>query len=157
MPKPFVVTTTSSPRPLNVVGEKITVLASGDQTEGYEVFLQDGPADTGPPPHSHPWDETFYVMKGEVQFSMGEETQLATAGTLVHLPAGTVHWFRCGPEGAHMLSITSRKGASEVFAAIDREIPAGSLDVAKIVDVIRANGVTPGPMIMAVNEAPIAS
>lgn len=153
MAKPFVVTQTSSPRPLNVVGEKITVLASGDETGGYEVFLQDGPAETGPPPHSHPWDETFYVMKGEVQFSFGDEAQLATAGTLVHLPAGTVHWFRCGPEGALMLSLTSRKGASDVFAAIDREIPVGSLDVEKIYDVIRANGVTPGPMPMPLTAA----
>lgn len=146
MPKPFVVKPTSSPRPLNVVGEKVTVLASGDQTGGYEVFLQDGPAGTGPPQHSHPWDETFYVIKGDVQFSIGDEPQRATPGTLVHLPAGTVHWFRCGDEGALMLSVTSRKGASDVFAALDREIPPGPLDVTKIVEVISANGVTPGPM-----------
>jgi quercetin dioxygenase-like cupin family protein len=146
MPKPFFVTATNSPRPLNVVGEKVTVLASGDQTGGYEVFLQDGPADSGPPPHSHPWDETFYVMKGEVQFSLGDEAQLATSGSLVHLPAGTVHWFRCGSEGALMLSVTSRKGASDVFTALDREVPPGPPDVAKIIEVISANGVTPGPM-----------
>ena len=146
MPKPFVVTPTNSPRSLNVVGEKITVLASGDQTGSYEVFLQDGPPDTGPPPHSHPWDETFYIMKGDVQFSLGEDTQIATPGTLVHLPAGTVHWFRCGSEGALMLSVTSRKGASDVFAALDREIPPGPPDVAKIIEVISANGVTPGPL-----------
>ena len=146
MPKPFVVTDANSPRPLNVVGEKITILASGDQTGGYEVFLQDGPPDTGPPPHSHPWDETLYVMKGEVSFSLGKETQLATSGTLVHLPAGTVHWFRCGPQGALMLSVTSCKGASEVFTAIDQEIPPGPLDPEKIYEVIRANGVVPGPL-----------
>ena len=146
MPKPFIVTNANSPRPLNVVGEKITVLASGDQTGGYEVFLQDGPAGTGPPPHSHDWDETFYVMKGDVEFSVGDETQSANAGTLVHLPAGTVHWFRCGHDGALMLSVTSRKGASEVFAAIDREIPPGPLDVPKIIEVISAHGVTPGPI-----------
>jgi quercetin dioxygenase-like cupin family protein len=146
MPKPFVVTPMNSPRPLNVVGEKVTVLASGDQTDGYEVFLQEGPPESGPPPHSHPWDETFYVMKGDVEFSIGGEAQLAATGTLVHLPAGTVHWFRCGREGALMLSVTSRKGASEVFAALDREIPPGPLDVPKIIEVIRANGVTPGLM-----------
>lgn len=146
MPEPFVVTHANSPRPLNVVGEKVTVLASGDQTGGYEVFLQDGPPQSGPPPHSHPWDETFYVMKGDVQFSIGGEPQLATPGTLVHLPAGTVHWFRCGDEGALMLSVTSRKGASQVFAALDREVPPGPPNVSKIIQVISANGVTPGPM-----------
>lgn len=157
MPEPFLVNAANSPRPLNVVGEKITVLASGDQTGGYEVFLQDGPPDSGPPPHSHDWDETFYIIKGEVQFSIGDEPQLATAGNLVHLPAGTVHWFRCGREGALMLSVTSRKGASEVFAAIDREIPPGPLDVEKIIQVISANGVTPGPMPVASAATYIAS
>jgi quercetin dioxygenase-like cupin family protein len=146
MTKPFVVTETNAPRPLNVVGEKVTVLASGDQTGGYEIFLQDGPSGSGPPPHSHPWDETFYVMKGDVQFSVGGEPQQASPGTLVHLPAGTVHWFRCGNDGALMISVTSRKGASDVFAALDREIPPGPPDVPKIIEVIRANGVTPGPM-----------
>lgn len=146
MPKPFVVTDANSPRPLNVVGEKITVLASGDQTGAYEVFLQEGPPGSGPPPHSHPWDETFYVMKGDVQFSIGDEPQFARPGTLVHLPAGTVHWFRCGTEGALMLSVTSGKGASDVFAALDREIPPGPPDVPKIIEVISANGVTPGPI-----------
>lgn len=146
MPKPFVVTKANAPRPLNVVGEKITVLASGDQTGGYEIFLQDGPPDSGPPPHSHPWDETFYVVKGQVQFSLGDKTELAAPGTLVHLPAGTVHWFRCGAQGALMLSVTSRKGASQVFTALDREVPPGPPDLAKILSVISANGVSPGPM-----------
>jgi len=33
----------SAPQALNVVGEQITVLASGDQTGSYEVFHQAGP------------------------------------------------------------------------------------------------------------------
>ena len=32
--------------------------------------------------------------------------------TLVHLPAGTVHWFRFGKGGGQMISITSREAAS---------------------------------------------
>ena len=67
MPVPFIVTPDRAPRPLNVVGEKITVLASGAQTGGYEIFLQVGSEGSGPPPHSHPWDESFYVLaEGEV-------------------------------------------------------------------------------------------
>ena len=47
MPVPFVVTPGRAPQPLNVVGEKITVLASGEQTCGYEIFLQTGPEGSG--------------------------------------------------------------------------------------------------------------
>ncbi len=38
MPTAFVVTPATAPDPLNVVGEKITVLASGAQTGNYEIF-----------------------------------------------------------------------------------------------------------------------
>ena len=55
----------------------------------------------------------------------------------------------CRPEGAQILSVTSRKGASQVFTALDREVPPGPPDVARIISVIRANGVTPGPMAAA--------
>ena len=145
MPEPFVVTQNTAPKPLNVVGEKITVLAPADRTGGYEIFLQDGPPDTGPPPHSHPWDETFYVIRGDVEFMIADKSQIAKSGTLVHLPAGTIHSFRCGREGALMISVTSSKGASQLFAAIDREIPPGPPDVEKIISVISANGVTAWP------------
>jgi hypothetical protein len=50
MPEAFVVTPATRPAPLNVVGEQITVLASGSQTGGYEIFRQAGPEGSGPPP-----------------------------------------------------------------------------------------------------------
>jgi quercetin dioxygenase-like cupin family protein len=86
--KAFFVTPKDYARPLNVVGEHITVLASGKDTEGYEIFLQAGPEGSGPVPHTHPWDESFYVTNGEVDFSIGEDdTVTALHGTLVHVPA----------------------------------------------------------------------
>ncbi len=94
MPTPLVITPSNAPQPLNVVGEKITVLASSEQTDGYEIFLQQGAAGSGPPPHCHDWDESFYVVKGEIEFGIAAERALATAGTLVHVPRGTMHWFR---------------------------------------------------------------
>jgi hypothetical protein len=59
MPEAFVVTPATRPAPLNVVGEQITVLAPGSRTAGYEIFRQEGPEGSGPPPHCHPWDESF--------------------------------------------------------------------------------------------------
>ena len=99
MAEVIVVTPTSAPRPLNIVGEQLTVLASGAQTGSYEVFHQVGPEGSGPPPHNHPWDEAFYVIKGEIAFGVGDRELVAQAGTFVHLPAGTTHWFRFGAGG----------------------------------------------------------
>lgn len=135
MPAPMFVTPDRAPRPLNVVGEQVTVLASGAQTGSYEIFLQTGPEGSGPPPHSHPWDEAFYVIKGRIVFGFDDEEGIASPGTLVHLPAGTTHWFRFGKGGGEMVSMTSREGASRLFTDIDSEIPSDAPDLGKLMDI----------------------
>jgi quercetin dioxygenase-like cupin family protein len=131
----FVVTPKDYAPALNIVGEHVTVLASGEATEGYEVFLQRGPEGSGPPPHSHPWDESFFVIKGQIEFGIGSERKTASPGTLVHLPAGTVHWFRFCKGGGEMVSITSRLGASKMFTDLAREVAPVNPDLGKLAEV----------------------
>lgn len=133
MPEPIIVTTGNAPRPLNIVGEQLTILASGAQTGSYEIFHQVGPEGSGPPPHNHPWDEAFYVIKGDVAFGVDDRELVAHPGTLVHLPAGTTHWFRFGPGGGEMVSMTSREGASHMFTDFDREISPTAPDLGKLI------------------------
>src|ERR1041385_4198799 len=133
--KPFVVAPKDYAPALNIVGEHVTVLASGEATGGYEVFLQRGPEGSGPPPHSHPWDESFFVTRGEIDFGIGAESTTAVAGTLVHLPAGTEHWFRFGRGGAEMISMTSRLGASKMFTDLAREVAPVNPDPQKFAEV----------------------
>ena len=140
--QPFVVTPKNYPRPLNVVGEHITVLASSEATKGYELFFQEGPEGSGPPPHSHPWDESFYVIQGEIEFGIEKENFIGAPGTLAHIPAGTTHWFHFGKGGGQMVSMTSRLGASRMFADIDREISPDRPDLEKLVGIGARHGVT---------------
>ena len=137
--KPFVVAPKDYAPALNLVGEQITVLASGEATESYEIFLQRGPEGSGPPPHSHPWDESFYVTRGEVAFGLGDESATASAGTLVHVPGKTVHWFRFGKDG-EMLSMTSRAGAAKMCADLARETAAANGDPGKLAEVGARHG-----------------
>jgi quercetin dioxygenase-like cupin family protein len=140
--RPFVVKPDSYAKPLNIVGEQITVLGAASRTGSYEMFLQKGPAGSGPPPHSHPWDEAFYVIKGDLEFGIGDETLTAGPGTLVHLPAGSIHWFRFGEGGGEMFSLTSGPGASDLFMDLDREIAPDAPDLAKLVTVASRHQVT---------------
>ncbi len=130
--EPFVVKPESYPKALNVVGEHVTVLASGKRTGGYEVFHQQGPEGSGPPPHHHPWDESFFVTKGDIEFGTGADSFIAKPGTFVHLPAGSSHWFRFGKGGGAMLSMTSKLGASEMFAEFDAKIAPDAPDIQKL-------------------------
>jgi len=138
--RPFVVAPKDYAAALNIVGEHVTVLASGEATEGYEIFLQRGPEGSGPPPHSHPWDESFFVLSGEIEFGIAAESTTASSGTLVHMPAGTVHWFRFGRGGGEMISMTSRLGASKMFTEIAREVEPVNPDVQKLAAVGARHG-----------------
>ena len=125
------------------MGENITVLASNVSTHGYEIFLQQGYEGTGPPPHSHDWDESFYVVKGNVEINYGDKSISANPGTLVHLRAGTIHGFRFGAGGGEMISVTGQTGhAALFFTTIDQEIPEGPLDIPKLIAVTEKCGVT---------------
>lgn len=111
-----------APAPLDIGGFQITVLASSEQTGGYELFRIRGPEGTGPGPHHHPWDESFFVLGGAVRCGVGEEEVLATTGTLIHVPGGTTHWFRFAEGGGEFFSMTSAGNASTMFKAFGRGI-----------------------------------
>lgn len=142
-PQPFVVTPQDYPRALSVLGVQITVLAPNSATQGYEVTLQEGEAGIGPPPHSHPWDESLYVTQGEGEFDCNDRSVRATAGSLVHVPAGTVHAFRFGRSGGAMIEFTAAGGAAtQMFTAVAKEVPPGPPDVPKLIGLLQRHGVT---------------
>ena len=61
------------------------------------------------PLHSQPEDdETFYVLEGDLTFYLeGGPPLAASAGSLVHIPAGTAHAYRVLSENARLLNITT--------------------------------------------------
>ena len=118
---------------------KGAVLASAAQTGSYEIFFQAGPEGSGPPPHNHPWDEAFYVLRGEVAFGIGNGESLSVAGTLVHVPGGTNHWFRYGRGGGEILSMTSGEGASAFFTDVDRNMSPENPDLGKFIAIAESH------------------
>jgi quercetin dioxygenase-like cupin family protein len=121
------------------------VLAANTATKSYGVTLQQGDAGTGPPPHSHDWDECFYTLQGGVEFLCGGKTYACPVGTLVHVPRGTEHGFSFGLDGGQLLELTGQGAlAAEMFTAIDKEIPAGPSDIPMLLKVLGRNGVTVG-------------
>ena len=139
MPAPFTVLPDQQ-QPLNVVGEQLTVLASGAQSGSYEIFRQVGPEGSGPPPHTHPWDETFYVINGEITFHVDGREEVALPGHARAFSGGDRPRVRFGDGGGEMLSMTSREAASHLFTELDREIPPEHLDLAKLIEISVRHG-----------------
>src|SRR5215469_4729346 len=71
-------------------GWLVTFLATGQDTLGqFALQEQVGRKGNVPPPHiHHREDETFYVLEGEMTFSIGDRTVKATPGDV---PPESVH------------------------------------------------------------------
>ncbi len=135
--KEKIITPSNRNAALNVIGVDVTVLVNDNDSVAQKITLQSGEEGAGPPPHNHPWDESFYVTKGKVQFTCNGQTTSCHEGTLVHVPAGTIHAFCFGEGGGEMIEITaSNSKAIQMFSALDREIPPGPPDVPKVIEVV---------------------
>ena len=79
-----------------------------------------------PPRHiHHREDETFYVVDGEMTFSVGDATIKATPGTLVFAPRDVPHSLTIDSEQARILVILSPADAEGFFK--ECSVPAPSM------------------------------
>lgn len=92
------------------------------------------PQGAAPPLHSHPQDETFYLLDGEVtvwlvepELAGGRESQpgwvktharRCIPGTAVFAPAGAPHTFRVESDTARMLFLSTPAGIEDYVRAL---------------------------------------
>ena len=91
-------------------GGLATVKASSEQTGGrFSITEQVFPKGMATPLHVQPEDdETFYVLEGDLTFYLQDGQPLAaSAGSFVHLPAGTTHAYQVDSETARLLNVTT--------------------------------------------------
>jgi quercetin dioxygenase-like cupin family protein len=114
-----------------VLGDLYTFKVVRDDTRGslamVEVEVQ---PENGPPPHiHHREDETFYVLDGDFSFLHGEHTYMATGGSFVHIPMGTIHTFKNVGETIGRLLVAITPAGFERFfeevgePCVDRSAP----------------------------------
>jgi len=129
-------------RTLGVVGDRVEVLSGGG---AYEVFRVSGPADSGPPLHAHPWDESFLGLTGEVEVTTGDTVVRLGPGSFASIAAGTVHSYRIMSGEATFVAITSGHRASAFFDDVDAHVPQGPPNadtLPVLIEVARRNGLT---------------
>ena len=76
-------------------GDIYTLLATSAETDGDYIALEAlVPPDGGPPLHiHHDQIETFYILEGEMEMTLGDHVYEAKAGDFVHVSKGTPHRF----------------------------------------------------------------
>jgi quercetin dioxygenase-like cupin family protein len=106
--------------------ENVEVALSGAQTEGRLSLIQSVwlPGFTVPPHFHRTHAETFYVLDGEVEWTVGGETQTLRNGDAVHIPPNTLHSVRVrGPGKMHSLMLSEPGGFEEGAAEAARYTP----------------------------------
>lgn len=75
------------------------------------------PPGLGAPPNHHAGEtEAFYVLEGEIAFTLADGTRHVQAGGYVSVPDGAVHSFQAiGPEPARILIINAPGHMHEAF------------------------------------------
>ncbi len=101
-----------------VVGDVYRFLATGDDTDGkYALWEAIVPPGGGPPPHVHSREEEgFYVLDGEITFTVNGERHVAKAGTSANMPVGSLHSFKNESDRpARMLIMVAPAGLERMF------------------------------------------
>lgn len=120
-------------RTVAVVGDVYRFLATGEDTNGtYALWEAVVPPGGGPPPHVHSREEEgFYVLEGEITFTVNGGRVVATAGTFANMPVGTPHSFKNeSDKPAKMLISVAPAGLEKMFFEVGVPLAEGATTAA---------------------------
>jgi quercetin dioxygenase-like cupin family protein len=128
---------------LRVLGSEVRFLCRGDQTgQAWSVAECAAPRDVGPPPHHHAWDESYYVLEGQVLFMLEGRGHLVKTGDFIYVPAGTSHGFTGASDGiARVLIFDAPAHAEGFFRETEREVREMPRDLPKVPEIGARHGI----------------
>ena len=119
----------SEGKTLSVVGDDYRLLITGKETEkSFAVIDMLIPAGGGPAPHSHAtFQESFYVIEGEIVVRTEAQQYIAKKGAFVSIPkGGAIHSFKNETSStAHILCLVVASGLEEFFEEIGKPVKFG--------------------------------
>ena len=116
-------------RTIAVVGDVYRFLATGDDTNGrYALWEAIVPPGGGPPPQVHSREEEgFYILEGEITFTIDGKPLVAAAGMFANMPVGTLHSFKKeSTKTAKMLISVAPAGLEQMFFEVGQSVAAGA-------------------------------
>jgi quercetin dioxygenase-like cupin family protein len=130
---------------LDVIGDRVTpVVEAGSSGGAFELFVVEGDRGSGPPPHAHPWLESYYVLDGELLVELDGDSAVAEPGQSAVVPSGHVHRFEVVSPSARFVVVTGGDGASRFFRDLATNAPGVPTPkmMPTIIEVAKRNGLT---------------
>lgn len=105
--------------PLWFLGTLVRLKLTGEQTGGrFALWEATLPRGAAPPLHTHPQDETIYVLDGNVVTWLEGERRDCAPGAAVFVAGGTPHAFRVDSDTARMLFLSTPAGIDDFVRAV---------------------------------------
>jgi quercetin dioxygenase-like cupin family protein len=82
-------------------------ITTEDTNSRYAMFEMTDTVGGSAPAHKHPWEETFYILEGELDIQIGDRYATIGAGAVAHFPANVVHAFKIVSPVARVLIVVS--------------------------------------------------
>ncbi|MDZ8189632.1 MAG: cupin domain-containing protein [Nostoc sp. ChiSLP02] len=140
MRKPIVLTPGEGNQ-FSILGANFTTKATGEQTNGaWTVYEITDTQENGPPLHTHPWEEAFYILEGEIEVQVGTEIFLASPGCFVNIPHNAPHAFKVRSATTKFLVLISPKGAQQFYEEMGEVADSLSINMEKVQPVLTKYG-----------------
>jgi uncharacterized cupin superfamily protein len=108
---------------LSARGSTMFFKATRASTNGAFSFMERTlpPGGRKPPPHIHTHcEEAFYVLDGEIEFFLGDDTVIGRPGSFVHVPGGVSHTFGNATAAASRLLIIHAPAMDAYFEELQK-------------------------------------
>lgn len=134
---PTIVPTEATPD-LNILGIPMVVRLRGSDTGGIVSLVESHDVTgSGPPPHiHHREDETFQVLAGEYEWTVGGKTFVAGKGATIFAPRGVPHTYRyLGTETGRLMCFITPAGFEGFFEDIGALSPDQQQDIPQVMEI----------------------
>jgi quercetin dioxygenase-like cupin family protein len=128
----------------NVLGDALQLKLNGADTGGlFTMYVEEHDPGAGIPLHVHTKeDEVFQIQKGQVEFVVGDTTQILGPGDIAFGPKNIPHsWKNVGSERARVNLLIYPSGVEDMFTELAK-LPAGPPDFAKVSSICSQYGIS---------------
>jgi quercetin dioxygenase-like cupin family protein len=107
------------------LGTLATIKVPGEASDGRFALIEFlFPRHASPPLHTHPQDESYIVLEGQLTIRAGEQQFELEAGAAAVVPVGVAHTFRVESETARVLVLSTPAGLERMVR--DGAVPASA-------------------------------
>jgi len=134
-----VIRTTNDGEGVTLAGQPMAFLVTGEHTRHTSMFEWTLPPHFSTGRHVHRvQEETFYVLEGQCQWQIGDETVRALPGTFAFIPPGVPHNIaNAGDRPARVLMTVSPPGHEHYFEELAKLAGDGALLDAQVIGDLR--------------------